>query len=94
MDSPGAFFECKRSRFIGEEGRTTTANVNTHEFRDGDEGGGKEQNALLKQQSEEIKERMKEQGMLLHVRHGNQVVHYSWSPSHGRLCTCRTVTAE
>ena len=70
----------KHSRFIGEEGRTTTANMNTHEFRDGDEGGGKEQNALLKQQS---KEHMKEQGVLLHVRHENQVVHYSWSPSRG-----------
>ena len=67
------FFECKCSKFIGEEGRTTTANVNTHEFRNGDEGGGKELNALLKQQSKEIKERMKEQGVLLHVRHGNQV---------------------
>ena len=71
------FFECKCSRIIREEGRTTTANVNTHEFRDDDEEGGKEQNALLKQQSEEIKERMKEQGVLLQVKHGNQVVHYS-----------------
>ena len=34
----------KSFELIGEEGRTTTANVNTHEFRDGNEGGEKEQN--------------------------------------------------
>ena len=54
------FFECKCLRFIGEEGRITTANVNIYEFRDGNKGSGKEQIALLKQQSEEIKEHMKE----------------------------------
>ena len=38
----------------------TTVNVNTHEFRDGDKGAGKEQNAHLKQQSEAINLRMHE----------------------------------
>ena len=45
----------------------TRTYVNTHEFRDDDEGGGKEQNALVKQQSEEIKECMKEQDVHLMV---------------------------